>query len=466
MGFYPGATTQVRDADGTFELRGVTPGPHILMAESFDGGKGLTALQPVDVGNDNVENISLLLSAGMDLKSVVRVDGPGGAALGNLQVSLAPQEMMRMGMQGAKVADDGSFSLSGVPPAIYTIEVFGMRETFYIKSVRMGDADGLEAGLDLTHEGAGALEIVLSPNGGQVDGSVVDSKQAATTAALVLAPEGRRREQRSFFRMVNTDAQGIFEFRGVAPGAYFLIAQWGQGEKLFSAQQPIDVRENDIDNIVLELSASTELKGNLRVEGRPLENLTGIHVMMEPGGSSHLGWLTGQVHADGSFTLNNVATGQYQLQVQGASEDYYVKSARLGDKDVLDSGIDGSRAASGPLGIVLTSNGGQVEGVVLNAEEQPATGAAVVLVPESGRRSQSRFYKETTTDQYGRYHIKGIAPGEYKLFAWDDVENGVYEDPEFLKGFEAMGEAVAIREGCHESRQLRVIVSEGKKPAN
>jgi hypothetical protein len=185
--------------------------------------------------------------------------------------------------------------------------------------------------------------------------------------------------------------------------------------------------------------------------------------MLEPAASGFLGWLSGRVHSDGSFALNHVATSQYQLHVQGASEDYYVKSVRMGGKDVLDSGIDAARGAAGALEVVLGS-GGQVEGVVLNAEDQPATGAAVVLVPET--RSLWRLYKENTTDQYGRYHIKGIAPGNYKLFAWEDVENGAYEDPEFLKGFEALGESVAIREGGHESKQLKLIVSEGKRAVN
>ncbi len=259
------------------------------------------------------------------------------------------------------------------------------------------------------------------------------------------------------------DAQGMFEFRGVAPGAYFLMAQWMQGEKVFSAQQAIDVRESDIENIVLELSPATDLKGNVRVEGRPLETLAELQVMLEPAASANMGWLSGRVHNDGSFTVNHVAPSQYQLSVQGTPEGYYVKSARLGDKDVLDSGIDAARGVTGTLEVVLSS-GGQVEGVVLNAEDQPATGAAVVLVPE--QRSQWRLYKENTTDQYGRYHIKGIAPGNYKLFAWEDVENGAYEDPEFLKGFEALGESIAIREGGHESKQLKLIVSEGKRTVN
>jgi hypothetical protein len=259
------------------------------------------------------------------------------------------------------------------------------------------------------------------------------------------------------------DTQGAFEFRGVAPGAYFVIAQWMQGEKLFSAQQAIEVRENDVENIVLELSPPSELKGRLHVEGRPVENLADLQIMLEPAASGFLGWLTGRVHNDGSFTVNHVAPSQYQLSMQGAADDYYVRSASLGDKDVLDSGIDAARGVTGALEVVL-SRGGQVEGVVLNAEDQPATGAAVALVPE--QRSLWRLYKENTTDQYGRYHIKGIAPGEYKLFAWEDVENGAYEDPEFLKGFEALGETVTVHEGGHESKQLKLIAGEGKRNVN
>lgn len=40
---------------------------------------------------------------------------------------------------------------------------------------------------------------------------------------------------------------------------------------------------------------------------------------------------------------------------------------------------------------------------------------------------------------------KAIAPGAYKLFAWEDVETGAYKDPEFLKAFEALGERTTIR---------------------
>jgi hypothetical protein len=362
----------------------------------------------------------------------------------------------------------GRYFLAAIPSPDDGQEHSGTRQS-YAPTYYPGTTDS---------SGAGLLDLRPGMQLRGIDIPLMRTKTARLRGRTILPAKGQPNQQvnvmlvprqsQGFFSQnaPNIDAHGTFEIRGVAPGAYFLIAQSVHGETVFSAQQAIDVRENDVDNIALELSAPTELKGNLRVEGRPPENLTDLQIMLEPAANGFLGWLSGRVHKDGSFTVNHVAASQYQLQVQGASEDYYVKSARLGGKDIIESGIDGSHGISGPLEIVLTSSGGQVEGVVLNAEEQPATGAAVVLVPEPARRSQSRFYKETTTDQYGRYDIKGIAPGEYKLFAWDDVETGAYEDTEFLKNFEALGESVAIRDGGHESKQLRLIVSEGKKAAN
>ena len=77
--------------------------------------------------------------------------------------------------------------------------------------------------------------------------------------------------------------------------------------------------------------------------------------------------------------------------------------------------------------------------VARHRDEQPATAATVALVPDEPRRAQTRLYKGITTDQYGRFTIKGIAPGGYKLFAWEVVEEGAYQDPDFLKPFEVLG---------------------------
>ena len=64
-------------------------------------------------------------------------------------------------------------------------------------------------------------------------------------------------------------------------------------------------------------------------------------------------------------------------------------------------------------------------------------GATVALVPTLRRLSR---FKEVTTDQFGEFHIDGIAPGEYKVFAWDHIEAGQYQDAAWLKKYDFKGQ--------------------------
>jgi len=366
--------------------------------------------------------------------------------------------------------EPGRYYLSAYPQNDIDVQEGSARGQSYAPTYYPGTADPAGAGLLDVRPGMQLRGIdipLMKVRTVRVRGRTMLPEKGlpAQQVNVMLAP---RDESRGFFSpgSPNMDAQGTFEFRGVAPGAYFLIAQSGHDGKSYCARQAIDVRQTDIDNLVLELSPVPELKGWLRVEGRSPQTMADIRIMLEPDGNAFMGWASAPVHTDGSFTLSNVAAGQYQLHVGGLPEDYYVKTARLGDKDLLESGLDGARAGTGPLEVVVSSLGGQVEGVVLNAEEQPAAGAAVVLVPGPVRRTQSRFYREVTTDQYGRFNIKGVAPGDYKLFAWEDVETGAYEDPDFLTPFEPLGESLTIRAGRHENKELKLILSEGTNAAN
>jgi hypothetical protein len=173
-----------------------------------------------------------------------------------------------------------------------------------------------------------------------------------------------------------------------------------------------------------------------------------------------MGFPTVSVKEDGSFVLRNVGPENYTVSLYGMPENFYTKSVRLGDQEVLDAGLDLSRGGGGQIEIVLSPSGGQVEGVVLDAKQQPAGAAHVVLVPEPRRREQTNLYKTGTTDQYGRFTLRGITPGDYKLFAWDDIETGAYQDPDFLKPLENRGESVSIRENSRESAQLKLIPAE------
>jgi len=72
----------------------------------------------------------------------------------------------------------------------------------------------------------------------------------------------------------------------------------------------------------------------------------------------------------------------------------------------MDAGVEFTSSVTAQLDVLMSSNGGEVEGVVLNADDQPAKAAAVELVPDEPNRARSRLYRQASTDQYGRFLIK------------------------------------------------------------
>ena len=81
-----------------------------------------------------------------------------------------------------------------------------------------------------------------------------------------------------------------------------------------------------------------------------------------------------------------------------------------------------------------------MQGTVMDADGLPLAGVTAVLVPEMSRRARFHLYKTAETDQYGHFEMRGIVPGDYKLFSWEEAEDGAWEDPDFLKPFEDKGE--------------------------
>jgi hypothetical protein len=102
-----------------------------------------------------------------------------------------------------------------------------------------------------------------------------------------------------------------------------------------------------------------------------------------------------------------------------------------------------------------------VEGVVVEKEkdvdnEHPVANATVVAVPEEKYRKLPDRFGIGSTDQRGYFTIRGMAPGSYTLYAWQDLEDGIWRDADFLKSQEANGAAVKIDEGSHQQVGLKL----------
>ncbi len=253
---------------------------------------------------------------------------------------------------------------------------------------------------------------------------------------------------------------GEFELKAVLPGSYVVIASArGEGERLF-ARYPVEVGNSDIEGLNLVLGPGLRVDGEVRFETEPPADtsLDEIRVLLRPtepmsGGGSD------RVSESGSFAIEGLAPSQYLVSVSGLPADGYLKQARYGDQDVLAAGLDLGQGSGSTLRLLISMNGGRVEGAVRNKDGKAVPGATVALVPEPDRRDREDLYRSATTDQYGRFTLRGIAPGEYKLFAFEDIEPGAYQDPAFLEPYEDQGEKVELDAGGRQAVELTAIVA-------
>ena len=255
-------------------------------------------------------------------------------------------------------------------------------------------------------------------------------------------------------------ADGTFEFPSVAPGSYYLIASNNQGRSngAHATRQPLDVGDNNIEGVAIAINPGADVSGHVRYDGDPPQPLLALTVRLTPREMTGLPMpQPARVEDDGSFHFSDVSLDLYTVTIN-TPQNLYLKSMRAGNTDVMVSGLDlGNGAAS--LDVLMGLNPPQVTGSVVNeAIAQPAAAVTVVLMPrEKERLDQSYFYSTTNTDQYGNFNFSRVTPGEYEVYAWEDVQYGQWFDPEFMKAYQGKGEILTAKEGTPVTVKLNMI---------
>jgi 5-hydroxyisourate hydrolase-like protein (transthyretin family) len=309
------------------------------------------------------------------------------------------------------------------------------------------------------------------PQGAQVSVTPRDAASSSPFDALLgMDPSGGNRYN---------PATGEFVLPSVANGSYWLqvLAQGAtppQGatptteealamlNSMNTARIPVEVQGSNIDNLTLTVTPGVSVPGHVRIDGsqaNPADlQRIGISLQSISGGASFLTMLQaggGRPAQDGSFSIPRITAGDYKLVVNGLGPNLYLKEARLGQSDAVGV-VTISEPVNGSLEIVLRPNPGQVTGNVVDATMKPVTGVQVVLIPERARDRQD-LYKTAGTDQEGRFTFRGITPGDYRIFAWEDIEPFSYFDASVLNQYEAAGKAVRVQEGAMENAEVRLI---------
>ncbi len=250
-----------------------------------------------------------------------------------------------------------------------------------------------------------------------------------------------------------------YHFVGVQlpPGSYILLAQASIDGRLYRGVQAVEVGPQGLHDIALPIEPSIDLIGSVSIEGPDAGKNAATFVSLAPGDDiPGLGQpLRANVNKDGSFKIAGVPAGIWDINVSPIPPSGYIKSMQLGDQDVLTEDMTIRSSTTEPLKIVLGTRAAKLEGDVFQGD-QP-TRAVVLLAPEAKFRHMTGFYRTVTTDEKGHFEINRARPGEYRLFAFEDLDQQSIQDPDFLKPFERFGVPVTLREGPNDPQKVSLI---------
>jgi hypothetical protein len=237
--------------DGSFEIRGVSPGTYTIVATVENGAMPMIARQSVQLTNANVEGVRLAPQSGGVIRGRLRVEANvnGRPDPGQMFLVLRPadgdDDMMGALAEGdgfspvAHVSAEGNFEWKNVPPGNYSVQISGASTMpdWFLKLVMAGGHDGLDTGFNVSG-GTVSLDLLASGNGAFAEGVVTGRKDEAVAEVVVVAVPGvRLRNRPERYRKAVTDQSGRFSLRGLPPGEYTLYA-WEslEGEEYYSPE--------------------------------------------------------------------------------------------------------------------------------------------------------------------------------------------------------------------------------------
>jgi beta-lactamase regulating signal transducer with metallopeptidase domain len=275
----------------------------------------------------------------------------------------------------------------------------------------------------------------------------------------------------TFFLESSADGlRATFEVRDVLPGEYYLVPRVTQavptGSGNFGINRiPVDVRDRDVTGLAIDLIPSMPVNGSLTIDGRAPGNVT-VRVAIGAVGNPSPTYqgIPGRAvipnAEDGTFAIGTVPQTRYRLEMgAGLPPDLYVSDVRLSGISVYDTGFEVGREVLAPLQVSLRSGAGTVEGVVRDGSNKTVANATVVVIPPDARRENRELYKTAKSDAAGKFTVRGVAPGGYKLFAFEGLAGGEFYNSRFLLKYEFRGKSINVTQGGTTTEPLTVIES-------
>lgn len=480
------------DAEGRFRFTGVTPGSYFIATQKQGYvaerrmGSSMRAVQ-VTAAQDVTGLRYKLLPQAVITGRVVDEEGEvvQGAAVLVLQSQYAGGKRRWMQLAGQSTNDLGEFRLFGLAAGRYLVAAMPQRRaaTMGLGVENVSEGSESQQYVQTFHPGviepsqATALELVPGQMVHNVDiqlrksavfrvrGRVVDNEAQGETRFGVSAI--RTDESMRGGLGGSTRPDGNFEIGGLTVGTYVLAATsyGGRGQP---GQRRVGIARVDVsanlEGVVIEIKSGFKAGGSVKVTGGESGkiNVKSLNVALTPadagmmvfGGPSRV-----VVNEEGDWEADNVAPGIYRVQVfnRTAGAYAYLASVTLNGQDYFGKDIDMTAGPPGPIQITMSTDVAVISGKIEAAGEGEAeTRPTVVAVAVDQRVRLVDPAWATQAKEDGSYTLTGLRPGEYLMFAFNEYQFGVLDDPEVLKKLESKAVKVKVAAGETASAQLKV----------
>jgi hypothetical protein len=235
-------------------------------------------------------------------------------------------------------------------------------------------------------------------------------------------------------------ADGSFEIAGVSSGTYDIWITQGFAASTTLGHASVQVDDRDVGNVSIELHPPQTLHMTVRTDDGEAKKAP-VPIYLEHADFPGVDPLV-VPKEDGSLEFSDLGLGLYRVyMLEPARKQVYLKTLRYGNAESTDGTF--TLASYGvPLELVLSTHGARLSGTVIGKAATPQ----VILIPEDVSRREHDT-RPAVFDQNGVFSIESIPPGSYKLYAFENVPEGIWLDPDFLKQVESAGVAFEAAEG-------------------
>lgn len=478
------------DASGRFTFENVPFGKYVIYASgegyfTYPGRQALPfAAATFTVDSQRTQQVVVELTPGGRISG--RINDPQGNPLPNVSVSATQMDYQdgrkafAPGTIPIKTNDRGEYRVFWLHPGEYYIraEQTGAGNLAG-RSYYPGTLDSNVA-TPITIRGGESVEgmdfRLPTTNSIRISGTVISVNGAMPNATLVrtfyLLPRDGRPSEFKPFEFTNTIRPqfGIttmdfsLDVRGLAPGTYDLAPYFLDGGTGYTGRTMLQIGNQDIDNVSALIKPNVSVTGRVTSQDTPYERWRGISMELRSRdvpvplmGRSGIASL----QPDGTFSIGKVVEGRYQLYIGAAAgtipPDVYISAVRQAGLDLQDEGTVEVREGMPPLEITLSKGAGIIEGTVENNLGGVPERADVVLVPQLSRRNNVMYYDRVNIDPKGHFTFTGIAPGDYKVFAFERLADSAERNPEFLARYETLGASVTINSAGTKQVRVRIL---------